>query len=119
MKTIKELGSAHSGFSDWYWQRLSAVVLALLLPLSFVLLVAVYNGSIDQQGLLNILDHVFSRVVHTVLIFALIIHAYIGLKVILEDYVHVLAWRIPLVSLMLVLMSAFGVWWLAMIWAWV
>ncbi len=119
MKTIKDPGSAHSGFSDWYWQRLSAVVLALLLPLAFFLLVAVYGGSIDQQGLLNILDHIVVRVLHTLLIFALIIHAYIGLKVMSEDYVHVLAWRIPLVASMLVLMSGFGIWWLAMIWAWV
>ena len=68
MKTIKEPGSAHSGLSDWYWQRISAVVLMLLLPLPFFLLVAVYNGSIDQQGLLDVLDHPVSRVLHTVLI---------------------------------------------------
>jgi len=118
MKTVKEPGSAHSGLSDWYWQRLSAVVLLLLLPLPFFLMVAVYSGSVDQQGLLDILDHVVSRVLHTVLILALMIHAYMGLKVILEDYVHMLAWRIPLIASVLVMMSGFGVWWLAIIWAW-
>jgi len=116
MKTMKEPGSAHSGFSDWYWQRLSAVVLALLLPLAFVLLLAVYAGYLDQQGLLHILDHTVSRVLHTLLIFALIVHAYLGLKIILEDYVHVLAWRIALIASLLLLMGAFGVWWLAIIW---
>jgi len=119
MKTMKEPGSAHSGFSDWYWQRLSAIVLALLLPLLFVLLLAVYGGSIDQQGLLNILDHVVSRVLYTILMVALLIHAYMGLKVILEDYVSVLAWRVLLVGLMLVLMGGFSIAWLAMIWSWV
>jgi len=119
MRMTKEPGSAHSGLSDWYWQRLSAVVLALLLPLPFFLLVAVYTGSVDQQGLLDILDHVVSRLLHTILIMALIVHAYAGLKVIIEDYVHIVAWRIPLIGVMLVMMSMFGIWWLAMIWAWI
>jgi len=118
MRTVKEPGSAHGGLSDWYWQRLSAVVLAFLLPLSFLLMLMVFSGAVDQQGLLDILDHVASRVLHTLLILALMVHAYMGLKVILEDYVHMLAWRIPLIATMLVLMSGFGIWWLALIWAW-
>ena len=119
MRMVKEPGAAHSGLSDWYWQRLSAVVLALLLPLPFFLLVAVYSGGVDQQGLLDILDHVVSRLLHTILILGLIIHAYMGLKVILEDYIHTIAWRIPLIGAMLVMMATFGIWWLAIIWAWI
>ncbi len=119
MRTVKEPGSAHSGLSDWYWQRLAAVVLALLLPLPFFLMLMVFSGGVDQQGLLDILDHDASRVLHTLLILALMIHAYAGLKVILEDYVHMLAWRIPLIASMLVVMSGFGIWWLGIIWAWI
>jgi len=118
MNLIKDPGAAHSGLSDWYWQRLSAIVLAILLPLPFFLLVAVYSGSVDQQGLLDLLDHFLSHLLHTILIAALMIHAYMGLKVIIEDYVHVPACRISLVGAMLVLISAFGIWWMAMIWAW-
>ena len=118
MSPIKDPGAAHSGLSDWYWQRLSAIVLAVLLPLPFFLLVAVYSGSVDQQGLLDLLDHFLSHLLHTILIAALMIHAYMGLKVIIEDYVHVPGCRISLIGAMLVLMSAFGIWWMAMIWAW-
>jgi len=118
MRLAKDPGSAHSGFSDWYWQRLSAVVLALLLPLPFFLLVAVYSGSVDQQGLLDIIDHFGSRLLHTILIFALLLHAYIGLKVIFEDYLHTAGWRALLIGTMLVVISGFGIWWLAIIWAW-
>jgi len=115
---IKEPGAAHSGLSDWYWQRFSAVVLAVLLPLPFLLLVAVYGGSVDQQGLLDLLDHFVSRLLHTLMIAALMIHAYMGLKVIIEDYVHVAGMRVSLTGAMLVVMSGFGIWWLAIIWAW-
>ncbi len=118
MTSFKEPGAAHSGLFEWYWQRLSAVVLALLLPLPFLLLVSVYSGGVDQQGLLDLLDHFFSRLLHTLLIAALMIHAYMGLKVIIEDYVHVAGMRVCLTGAMMLVMSAFSIWWLAMIWAW-
>jgi len=118
MVRVKDPGSAHSGISDWYWQRLSAVVLAVLLPLPFFLLVAVYSGSIDQQDLQHIVNHLLSHLLSTILIAALIVHAYIGLKVMIEDYVHVAGLRGILIGLMLVVMFAFGIWWLAIIWAW-
>ncbi len=118
MRTVKEPGAAHSGLSDWYWQRLSAVVLLFLLPLPFFLLVAVYSGSLDQQSLFEIVDHIYSRVLHTVLILALVLHAYVGLKMILEDYVHHIFWRVLLTGAVLLLMVGFGVWWMALIWAW-
>ncbi len=118
MRLTRDPGAARSGADDWYWQRLSAVVLALLLPLPFFLLMAVYSGGVDQLGLLDILDHFVSRLLHTLLIVALLIHAYMGLKVIIEDYVHVIGWRVALIGGMLVVMAGFGVWWLAIIWAW-
>lgn len=118
MMPVKEPGSAHSGLADWYWQRLSAVVLLLLLPLPFFLLASVYGGSVDQQGLLDILDSFISRLLHTILIVALMIHAYMGLKVMIEDYMHMAGWRIVLIGTMLVVMAGFGIWWLAIIWAW-
>jgi len=116
MKIVKELGSAHAGLSDWYWQRLSAVVLLLLLPLAFMLLLAVYSGNIDQQGLLRVLHHDVSRVLHSLLILSVMIHAYMGLKVILEDYVHAAAWRVACVASLLVLMGGFGIWYMSLIW---
>ena len=118
MKLNKDSGAAHSGLHDWYWQRLSAVALLLLLPLPFFLLLVVYSGSVDQQGLLDILDHFVSHLLHTILIVALMIHAYLGLKVMIEDYVHIIGGRIALIASMLLLMSGFGIWWLAIIWAW-
>jgi len=114
----RDSGTAHNGLNDWYWQRLSAVVLLVMLPLPFALLIGAYSGMLDQFDLLDLLDHFVSRLFHTLLILALIVHAYIGLKVIMEDYVHSTLLRVPLIGAMLVTMSGFGIWWLALIWAW-
>jgi len=118
MRLNKDPGSARSGFKDWYLQRLSAVVLALLMPLPLALLVLVYSGQVDQFGLLDIIDNFASRLLHTILITALMIHAYMGLKVMIEDYVHVIGMRVALIGSMLVVMAGFGIWWMAIIWAW-
>jgi len=111
-------GSAHNGLGEWYWQRLSAVALAILLPLPLLLLIGVYTGNISQSGLLELLDHFFSRLLHTVLVLALLIHAFMGLKVIIEDYVHSAGFRIPLTGAMLTAMTGVGIWWLSIVWAW-
>jgi succinate dehydrogenase / fumarate reductase membrane anchor subunit len=38
--------------------------------------------------------------------------------VIFEDYVPHIGWRVTLIGSMLIVMSGFGIWWLAIIWAW-
>jgi len=111
-------GSAHNGLNEWYLQRLSAVMIALLMPVVFVLLLAVYNGSLDQTQLLNLLNSHLGRTLHTLFLLALLSHVYLGIKVLVEDYIHVAALRIVLMGLVLSSIAALGIWWLAVIWAW-
>jgi len=111
-------GTAHNGLHDWYWQRLSAVVLALLIPLPFLLLICIYSGNIDQLSLLNLLDHPVTRTLHTLLIAALTIHGYVGLKGVIEDYLHCACARVVVVGGLMTIFAAISIWWLALIWGW-
>ena len=115
---INRFGTAHNGLGDWYLQRLTAVVVALLLPPAFVLLLSVYSGSLDQMQLLDLVDGYIGRMLHTLLLIALLAHAHLGVKVIVEDYVHIAALRIPLMGAVMVGLTAFGIWWLSVTWAW-
>ena len=114
----RDWGAARNGLADWLGQRVSAAVLLVLLPWPVALLAGVYMGRLDQLALLRLLDAPASRVVQTLLVVAVLVHAFIGLKVIAEDYVHAIGLRIVLVNLMRIGMFALGVWWLAVIWAW-
>ena len=118
MRISKEPGAAHSGVNDWYWQRLSAVVLVLLMPMPFFVLAAVYTGYFDQAGLTDMIGSIITRLLHTLLILALTIHGYMGMKVIFEDYIHQIGWRVTLIGGMLLSMAAVGIWWLSIIWSW-
>ena len=118
MRISKEPGAAHSGVDDWYWQRLSAVVLVLLMPMPFFILAAVYTGFFDQAALVEMIGSIITRLFHTLLILALTIHGYMGMKVIFEDYVHQIGWRVTMIGGTLLAMSAVGIWWLSIIWSW-
>jgi len=111
-------GTAHNGLGEWYVQRLTAVIIALLLPGTFVILLAVYSGALDQMQLLDLVDGYVGRMLHTLLLIAVLTHAYLGVKVIIEDYVHVAALRIPMMGAILTGVAGFGIWWLSVIWAW-
>ena len=113
----RDLGCANNGLEDWYWQRLSAVVLTILLPLPYILLIWLLQGDVSQVTVLDILEHPVSRMLHSILMLTLLIHAYIGIKVIVEDYVP-LKIRMPFLGAMLMVVIGLGFWWTALIWAW-
>lgn len=115
MKVLQQ-GSAHNGLAEWYWQRASAMGLILLLPFAAILLLLVEEGAIDHQGLVQWLQDPWVRVIHSLLIVALLLHAFFGVKVIVEDYVHLPCMRIPIVLSALGLALAGGIYGLALVW---
>jgi len=118
MLGTKRYGTAHNGLGDWYVQRLTALLIAVLLPPAYLLLIAVYNGSLDQMQMLDLADGYIGRMLHTMLLIAVLTHAYLGVKMIVEDYVHIAAVRIPMMGAIMIGIAGFGIWWLSVIWAW-
>jgi len=117
---VKEdyLGAAGNGFNDWLWQRASAVILLLTLPFPFILVLCLLGGCLDQAEFLNLVVHPFAKAAHSLLLFAMLTHAYLGLKLIMEDYVPALALRLSLLLATLAVALGAGAWALAMIWSW-
>ena len=83
---VRSLGSSHSGTSDFWRQRLTAVAMVLLIvPVIVVVLMLI--GS-NQAGAKQIFSSVPIAIIMLLFIVASAWHMKIGMQVVIEDYVH-------------------------------
>ncbi|MBW8849893.1 MAG: succinate dehydrogenase, hydrophobic membrane anchor protein [Xanthomonadales bacterium] len=80
------LGSAKSGTGHFWWQRVTAVFLALLTPWVIGMLVALAGA--DQGQVLAALARPANAIALALFALSLFAHARLGLQVVIEDYVH-------------------------------
>jgi len=113
----KDLGTAGTGFHDWYWQRISAVFLLLTIPVLMGLVLLTYNGNISFDTLHAWLTHPISKTLSNIFLFALLTHIWTGLKVIIEDYVHTTSGRMVVLNIILVVLMGFAAYMSYHIWA--
>ncbi len=103
LKKARRLGSAKSGTGHFWWQRVTAVVLALLVPWLVGTLVSLVGAALGQ------VHAVFSRpwnaILMAVFVMSLFWHAKLGLQVVIEDYVHNRAAELALLVLNILLCS--------------
>ena len=83
---VRSLGSSHSGTTDFWRQRITAVATTLLfVPVIVVVLMLV--GS-NQAGAKQILGSLPVAIILILFIAASAWHMKIGMQVVIEDYVH-------------------------------
>ena len=83
---VRSLGSSHSGTSDFWRQRLTAVAMTVLIvPVIVVVLMLI--GS-NQAGAKQIFGSLPIAIIMLLFIVASTWHMKIGMQVVIEDYVH-------------------------------
>ena len=80
------LGSAKEGVNHWWAQRVTAIALVPLV-LWFVISLLSAVGA-DHATVVNWIAHPINTVLMVVFLVAMFYHAYLGLQVVIEDYVH-------------------------------
>jgi succinate dehydrogenase / fumarate reductase membrane anchor subunit len=83
---VRNLGASHSGTTDFWRQRLTAVGLTLLI-IPVIVIVLMLIGS-NQAGAKLILGSLPVAIILVLFIIASAWHMKIGMQVVLEDYVH-------------------------------
>ncbi len=79
-------GSAKSGTSNWWAQRLTAIALVPLVIWFVVSMIAVTGA--DHAAAVAFISSPINAVLLLLLIFATFRHGALGLQVVIEDYVH-------------------------------
>jgi succinate dehydrogenase / fumarate reductase membrane anchor subunit len=77
---VRNLGSSHSGTTDFWRQRLTAVAMALLIVLMLI--------GRNQAGAAQILGSLPIAIILVLFIVASTWHMRIGMQIVIEDYVH-------------------------------
>ena len=97
LSRVRALGPSHSGTSDFWRQRLTAVAMVLLI-LPVIVVVMMLLGR-NQAGAAQILGSLPIALILLLFIFASAWHMKIGMQVVIEDYVH--NEKLKLVAIML------------------
>ena len=83
---VRNLGSSHSGTTDFWRQRITAVAMVLLI-LPVIVVVMMMLGS-NQAGARETLGTPLVAIILLLFIVASTWHMKIGMQVVIEDYVH-------------------------------
>ena len=86
LSRVRYLGASHSGTSDFWRQRLTAVAMVLLI-LPVIVVVMMLLGS-NQAGAKLVLGSPVVAIIMLLFIVASVWHMKIGMQVVIEDYVH-------------------------------
>jgi succinate dehydrogenase / fumarate reductase membrane anchor subunit len=91
------LGSAKSGTGHFWWQRVTAIVLAILVPWLVGTLVSLVGA--DAFTVQAAIAKPWNAILLAVFVLALFWHAKLGMQVVIEDYVHARAAELTLLVL--------------------
>jgi succinate dehydrogenase / fumarate reductase membrane anchor subunit len=83
---VRNLGSSHSGTSDFWRQRMTAVAMVLLM-VPVIVVVMMLLGR-NQAGAAQVLGSAPIAIIMLLFIVASTWHMRIGMQVVIEDYVH-------------------------------
>ena len=103
---VRGLGSAKDGTHHWWTQRLTAIA---LVPLTvwFVVSILMLAGT-DRGAVADWLGNPLTAGLLVMLIVVTFQHGLLGLQVVIEDYVHNVAWKIGLIVFVKLAALLFG-----------
>jgi succinate dehydrogenase / fumarate reductase membrane anchor subunit len=106
-------GVAMSGFSAWLVQRLSAVYMAVFIFVVFAWLIIL---PLNAENWLLWMGNFWIQLAVLLFYLSLLLHAWIGIRDVIMDYVHPLGLRVAAFALLGLFLLANGFWIMKVLW---
>ncbi len=90
---MRHAGGARSGLTIWMLQRISAVWMVLVAPFIAWVFLA---GPSEYAAWVALFQPLYAKLVALLTVAALLVHAWIGLREVMMDYVQIMVLRLPL-----------------------
>lgn len=110
----RTVSGAHYGIVGWLAQRISAVFLAVFIVLFLVILIVRSPSSYADWKML--MSHEWMRIGLQLFCFSLFLHAWVGMRDILMDYVHLTGTRLLLQVSVILALSVYAIWSARILW---
>ena len=103
-----------TGLRDWLFQRLTAVILA-----AYTILIMIYLGlyyPVDFNTWQNLFNNPFMRIASVLALMSLSLHAWLGLWIIMTDYIKPIILGLIIKGLVLISILGYLIWGVKLIW---
>ncbi len=110
----RTVSGAHYGIVGWLVQRVSAAFMAAFILLFLVVLIARSPSSYADWKML--MSQEWMRIGMQLFYFGLFLHAWIGMRDILMDYVHPTGIRLVLQVAVILSLSVYAIWSVRILW---
>jgi succinate dehydrogenase / fumarate reductase, membrane anchor subunit len=97
-----------SGMGPWLWQRLTALYLGLYILV--LLLALVFSGGPDAAAWQGWMSHPLALLATALFLGAWLLHAWIGLRDVVIDYIHPFATRVAVLTAVGLFLLLCGIW---------
>lgn len=111
---MKRSNGSHTGTGTWLVQRATAVALAILLPMLALRTVAALP--LDYAGWQALFGPTWVRVAWLLAALSLALHAWVGMRDLLMDYVKPMAVRLALYLMVIATLAGSVLWLMASLW---
>ena len=106
---------AHYGLRDWAAQRVTGGIIAVYSVFLFAVLLT--QPALDFITWRGLFQHTWMRVPTFVCLLAVYVHAWIGMRDILQDYIKPTTLRLCLQVVVIVFLFAYTVWTVQILWS--
>lgn len=108
------VNGAHYGLRDWLMQRITAVVMVFFTLFMAAFLLTHQSLQFDEWS--NLFQNQPMRLASLLFLLSLYLHAWVGVRNILMDYVHQTALRLAAEVLVILVLIAYTAWSVQILW---